>query len=220
MSKRLHAYEFFHPVCVCVCVCATAVLSELSVQINSALTDTGRDRQLVNTLTQINSVSALCLSVSVSSPQEVVWANTDATNKQRLIQRQHRPRLTRAHTHTHLHKQIHTQKSRRIKTKWLHCGCDGCVSHEDIKHTKVLTWALTSRKVQHASVIVSQRRLPSTKADWKRELHLRVKVTYVQTSLLTHFCSTCCCFILHVHACTLACFLFLLHENSVFQVPC
>lgn len=53
-------YMNFYILCV-YSMCVTAALSELSVQINRELTGKQRDRQLVNILTQINSVSALCL---------------------------------------------------------------------------------------------------------------------------------------------------------------
>ena len=125
-------------VCVCVCACVTAVLSELSVQINSGLTDTGRDRQLVNTLTQINSVSALCPSVAVSSPQEVMWANTP-TQQTNSIWFNGIVHALHTHTQTHPHKQTHTQTEKQThKNKvaalwfWRLCFPWGRTTHKRI----------------------------------------------------------------------------------------
>ena len=117
---------------VCVCVWAWDKLSELSLQINRELTGTERDRQQVNILTQINSVSALCLSAFVSCPQEVMWMNnTDAANNiwfNGII----------------LYLQTQTQVPRG-----LHCDLMS-YRHRDTQINTVLTCALVNARVEMA----------------------------------------------------------------------
>ena len=143
MSKRLHAYEFLHPVCVCVCVCVRDSSIVRAVSPDKQRADRHRERQ---TASQHPDTDKLCLcSLSVRLRLEPTGSGVSKhrcskqTASDSTAASSTPYARTHTQTHTPLHKQIHTQKSRRIKTKWLHCGFDGCVSHEDIKHTKVLT---------------------------------------------------------------------------------